>query len=59
MLLPSLPTDRVYPGPYTHADRTAVPFTLCTGAVPSVGKDRHPPSLHLAEASIGELDVQR
>lgn len=34
-------------------------FTLCAGAVPSVGKDRYPPSLHLAEASIRELDVQR
>lgn len=34
-------------------------FTLCAGVVPSVGKDRYPPSLHLAEASIRELDVQR
>ena len=31
---------------------------VCGGAVPSVGKDRNPPALHLAEAGIRELDVQ-
>ena len=31
---------------------------VCGGAVPSVGKDRNPPALNLAEVGIRELDVQ-
>lgn len=31
---------------------------VCGGAVPPVGEDRYPPALHLAEASVRELDVQ-
>lgn len=31
---------------------------VCGGAVPPVGEDGYPPALHLAEASVRELDVQ-
>lgn len=51
MLFASLPTDCVHA---LHACRSdyCPTFPIGAGAVPAVGKDRYPPSLHLAEASI-------